>query len=162
MTYDLVSGFSTVTGHHTPLYSTPQQKRSVDYAVRYLDSIGVPLQKIVLGAAFYARSWEGVDGADNGRYQSGKFKSFISYRDFDKHLGTDKGFVFYRDAAARAPYAYSARLKEYATFDDPVSLAEKTRYAAEKGLGGIMFWQLTGDSADGALLKAIYEAAPKR
>ena len=25
MTYDLVHGFSTVSGHHTPLYSTPQQ-----------------------------------------------------------------------------------------------------------------------------------------
>jgi chitinase len=26
MTYDLINGFSTVTGHHTPLFSTPQQK----------------------------------------------------------------------------------------------------------------------------------------
>ena len=26
MSYDLVNGNSTITGHHTPLYSTPQQK----------------------------------------------------------------------------------------------------------------------------------------
>src|SRR5688572_20342804 len=54
MTYDLVHGYSTVTGHHTPLYSTPEQKQSADNVIRYLDSIGVPLSKLIIGAAFYA------------------------------------------------------------------------------------------------------------
>jgi len=36
MTYDLVSGFSTVTGHHTALYSTPSQKESTDNCVQSL------------------------------------------------------------------------------------------------------------------------------
>ena len=55
MSYDLVSGFSKFTGHHTGLYSTNEQKRSGDYGVNYLKKIGVPAQKIVLGAAFYGR-----------------------------------------------------------------------------------------------------------
>jgi len=39
MSYDLINGFSLITGHHTPLYSTPQQIESTDNAVRYLDSV---------------------------------------------------------------------------------------------------------------------------
>ena len=58
MSYDLVNGFSTSTGHHTPLYSTSQQMESTDNAIRYLTTVGVPANKIVIGSAFYARTWE--------------------------------------------------------------------------------------------------------
>ncbi len=81
MTYDLVSGGSPVTGHHTPLYSTPEQIRSVDYAVNYLDSIGVDPAKIVIGAAFYGRAWENVPDENNGLYQAASFKSALTYRE---------------------------------------------------------------------------------
>lgn len=158
MTYDLVHGFSNTTGHLTSLYSTPQQPLSVDYAVRYLDSMGVPRSKMVIGGTFYARSWEKVENINNGLYQTGKFKSFILYKDFDKHLNEANGFVFYRDSVAQAPYAYSAQLNQYATFDDERSLAEKTRYAKQKQLGGIMFWELIGDTPSGKLLDAIFRA----
>lgn len=95
MTYDLISGFDTVTGHHTPLYSTPKQLYSADNAVSYLTSIGVPPGKLVVGAAF-------------------------------------------------------------ATFDNKESLQQKTKYALEKRLNGIMFWQLTHDTYRGGLLEAIH------
>lgn len=158
MSYDLVSGFSTQTGHHTPLFSSPRQQLSADYGVRYLDSIGVPRKKIVIGAAFYARSWEQVPNTDNGLYQPGKFKSFISYRQFDTRLSPKDGFVFYRDSIAQAPYAYSVARGEFATFDDATSVALKTKYAREKGLGGIMFWQLSSDTDANGLLQAIHDA----
>ena len=46
------------------------------------------------------------------------------------------------------------------SYDDTVSVALKTRYAMEKGLGGIMFWELGNDTkANGSLLDAIYTAA---
>ncbi|MBL7826916.1 MAG: glycoside hydrolase, partial [Saprospiraceae bacterium] len=157
MSYDLVSGFSTVTGHHTPLYATAKQEASVDAGVQYLKKLGVPAHKIVIGAAFYGRVWEQVQDVNNGLYQSGKFKSFVHYSRFKERLSDKNGFVFYRDSVAHAPFAYSASLKEYATFDDPISLREKTQYARREKLGGIMFWQLTGDSS-GELLDAIYNS----
>lgn len=158
MSYDLVGGYSTVTGHHTPLYSNARQEGSADYGVRYLLKLGVPPEKIVLGAAFYARSWEKVAPDQNGLYKTGVFKSFIPHHRFDSVLTAAQGFSFYRDPISRAPYAYSSRLREFATFDDAESLAEKTRYALENNLGGIMFWQLTDDRQDGGLLQAIWEA----
>lgn len=159
MSYDLVSGYSTVTGHHTSLFSTPEQEASVDHGVRALKSAGVPANKIVIGAAFYARTWVGVENINNGLYQPGKFKSFVSYKHFNDLLTPENGFVFYRDPAAQAPYAYSIARKEFATFDDAKSIEMKTKFAKAKGLGGIMFWQLGEDSGENGLLQAIFKAA---
>ncbi|WP_276503461.1 glycoside hydrolase family 18 protein [Terrimonas pollutisoli] len=161
MSYDLVNGYSTRTGHHTPLYSTPEQVESADNAITYLTSLGVPANKIVIGAAFYARTWENVDSVNNGLYQPGKFKSFISYRQFDSRLSKDDGFVFYRDTISGAAYAYNMAKKTFATFDDPVSIEAKTKYAIDKGLKGIMFWELTLDKTRGGLLDVIDRSKKK-
>ncbi len=158
MSYDLVNGYSTVTGHHTPLFSSAAQEASVDYGVRYLKSLGVPAKKIVIGAAFYARTWIGVEPIDNGLQQRGTFKSFVPYRQFGTVLTPENDFVFYRDPAAQAPYAYSASRKEFATFDDAKSVEMKTKFAMAKGLGGIMFWELSGDLGEKGLLQSIFQA----
>lgn len=156
MSYDLVNGFSTVTGHHTPVYSTAGQKQSTDNAVRYLLEAGVPAQKIVIGAAFYSRVWEGVQDTDHGRYQSGKHVPGLRYSQLVEEYRPDNGYQVFWDEEAGAAYAYDAKSQRYATFDTPQSVALKTRYAKELGLGGIMFWELPGDSDEGALVDAIY------
>lgn len=155
MTYDLVHGYSTVTGHHTPLYSTPEQKESTDNAVQWLINHGVPRNKLVIGAAFYGRMWENVANVNNGRYQAGKFKSGTNYRDRANVMAPDKGFTYYWDDTAKAPYLYNAAEKLYFTFDDPRSIEAKTRYAIDQKLGGIMFWDLNGDQPKGGLLDVI-------
>lgn len=147
MSYDLVGGFDTVTGHHTPLYSNKSQVSSADHAIRYLESVGVPAGKIVIGAAFYARTWVNVPSADNGLYQPGKFKSFIPYHSFEEQLSKKNGFSFYYDKESQASYAYNAKRKEFATFDDERSIRLKTLYAIKKQLNGIMFWELTLDKS---------------
>ncbi|MBC7485301.1 MAG: glycoside hydrolase family 18 protein [Cytophagaceae bacterium] len=153
MSYDLTNGYSVTTGHHTPLYSTPKQLESTDHGVRYLDSIGVPLNKIVIGTAFYARIFNQVDSMNNGLYQSCKFKTSIDFKDFKDSL---QDFAYYWDSIAKAPYAYNAAKKEFATFDNKESIAAKVTYVKEKQLGGIMFWQLAGDKPHAGLLETIY------
>jgi chitinase len=155
MTYDFVNGYSTVTGHHTPLFSSLGQVESTDRAVRYLDSLGIPKRKIVIGAAFYARVWENVPDTNNGLFQQGKFKEYVVYRDFAEYFDPAEGFVSYWDSTAQAPYTYSSRKKTFATFDDVRSVALKARYAIRENLGGVMFWELTGDTPVRGLLEAI-------
>ena len=155
MSYDLVSGFSKVTGHHTPLYSNSTQKQSADNAIRYFQSINVPLKKIIIGAAFYARTWEDVKDINNGIYQQGNFKHFISFSQCDQRLSKDSGFVYYRDSIAKAPYAYNKRTNTFATFDDEESVTEKVKYVKQQKLGGIMFWELSLDKPVNGLLSAI-------
>ncbi|HTI08939.1 MAG TPA: glycosyl hydrolase family 18 protein [Puia sp.] len=155
MTYDLVSGYDTISGHHTPLYSTPQQVESTDHAVRYLDSVGVPLKKIAIGVAFYARIFEGADSINNGLYRPCKFKRGVSFKDQATVFSKDSGYVAHWDPIAKAPYMYNAREKLFVTYDDTMSIRLKTRYALDKHLGGVMFWQLPEDRYSGGLLDVI-------
>ncbi len=155
MTYDLVNANSTVTGHQTALFSGPGQPESVDNAVRLLDSLGVAPGQIIIGAAFYARVWGGVRDTNNGLFQPGRFARFIPYRELDEYFQQHAGFRKFRDTASEAPFAYSSSQGLFATYDDPVSVGMKTRYALEHGLGGIMFWELSGDSPSNGLLDAI-------
>jgi chitinase len=153
MTYDLVNGYATITGHHTPLYSTPQQVESTDHAVCYLDSIGVPLYKIAIGLAFYGRVFKDVDTINNGLYRPCHFYRGVSYRDQATWLSADSGWTYHWDPVAQAPWSYNAQKGLMASYDDTTSVRLKTLYALQKGLGGVMFWQLTEDRffSDGLL-----------
>lgn len=157
MSYDLINGYSTETGHHTALYSTPKQPESTDNAVQYLLKIGVDPKKIIIGAAFYARVWEGVPPDSNGLYQAGKFKQAIAYRDFPKLLSEQSGYRSYWDDVAKAPYSYHAAEKKFATYDNERSIELKTKYVIDKGLGGIMFWEICNDRHKGGLVDVIYD-----
>lgn len=155
MTYDLINGYSTETGHHTALYSRAEQKESTDNAVQYLVRLGIPRNKLVIGAAFYGRSWENVESTDNGLYKSGKFKSFVDYRRIVKEYTQSNGFSYYWDDQVKAPYLYNPEQKLFVTFDDKKSIAIKTQYAIDQKLDGIMFWELTCDRASDGLLDVI-------
>ena len=155
MSYDLVNGNSKLTGHHTPIYSTESQIESTDNAIQFLDSLGIPTEKIVIGAAFYARVWEGVKNTNQGLYQSGKFKQAVPYSELEGFFNQNPGFIHYWDSAAQAPYSYNPEKQFYATYDDSLSIALKTQYAIDKNLGGIMFWQLSGDKPQKSLLEVI-------
>ena len=157
MTYDLVNGYSKRTGHLTSLYSTPEQPESVDYSIRYLDSIGVPMDKVVIGITFYARTFSDVEDVNNGLYQKGKFSGYVNYKHFDEKFGASSGYLYYWDKKARAPYAYNKTTKTFATFDNLHSVYQKTKYAKDRKLAGVMFWELRGDLESGGLLDMIYE-----
>lgn len=56
MTYDLQA--EGVASHHTPLYGASESyPQSVDLAVRSYVEAGIPRSKIMIGAAFYGRSF---------------------------------------------------------------------------------------------------------
>ena len=161
MSYDLINGYSKVTGLHTPLYSNPEQSESVDNAVQYLDSIHINMHKVVIGAAFYARVWKNVPNINHGLYQPGKFKQMVNYKNFDSYFNPTKGFVFYWNKASQAPWCYSAKEHLFGTFDNIRSVQLKMNYVKKMGLGGIMFWELTCDKPKGGLLDAIYQTKIK-
>lgn len=186
MTYDLVSGVSEYTGHHTALgdvasediLGTPFQKhldslhlngrnsdpnpRSTQKIVNFLIEQSVDPKQIVIGGAFYGRVWKGVVPNNNGLYQrsGGMHIGWLAYNQIRKSYEDDTNFKRYWDANAEAPYMYNAVDSLMLSYDDTVSVAKKTKYAMDKGLGGIMFWELGNDTKeDGSLLDAIYKAA---
>jgi len=59
------------------------------------------------------------------------------------------------------PWLYNAERRIWISYDDSQSVELKARYVRERGLGGVMFWELSGD--DGTLLRAIHRGlAPDR
>jgi len=155
MTYDLVHGFSKVSGHHTPLYATPQQVESTDHAVQLLLAEGVPADQLVIGAAFYGRFFSIDEGNPVDLYMPGKFSHGFSYRNSSDSLSVSNGFQRRWDSVALAPYAIHEQRRLVATYDDRLSVALKMEYAKGHKLGGIMFWQLMDDKLRGGLLETI-------
>ena len=155
MTYDLVSGFSKVTGHHTPLKDYRPNQQSTEKCVNWLQQHGVKSEQLIIGAAFYARVWENVSPENNGLYNAGSFKQGVSYKNFETYFNDSSGFRYYWDEKAEAPYRYSESKKLFATFDDERSIKAKTKFVRRKKLGGIMFWELREDKTTAGLVDAI-------
>lgn len=157
MSYDLVNGYSIVTGHHTALYSTPQLRESADNAVQYLLRLGIPSRKIAIGAAFYARVWQNVPNINNGLYQPGIFKNTVAFKNFISSYTAANGFIYHWDDTAKAPFLYHPSRKLFVTFDNNESVRLKTEYVMQNHLNGIMFWQIAHDRNRESLLGTINE-----
>lgn len=155
MTYDLVNGYSPVTGHHTALYSTPSQVESTDHAVNFLLCQGVPASKIVIGAAFYARVWQDAGNINNGLHQPARPKATVGISIVDASCSEKQGFKHLWDDMAQAPYRYHPGKKIFVTFDDQRSVKLKTQYVVDKKLGGMMFWQIRLDRTREPLTEVI-------
>jgi len=155
MTYDLVGGYSVVTGHHTPLSGTRPGQETTERCVNWLLDKKTPASKLIIGAAFYARIWQNVADTNHGLYQGGRFLQGVSYKNFETYFVDSSGFKYYWDKKSKAPYQYSQSKNLFATFDDPRSIYEKTKFVRRKKLGGVMFWELSDDKGATGLVDAI-------
>ncbi len=152
------------TGHQGNLYADAKDpydtKFSVDRTVQtYLDA-GVDPRKIVLGLAFYGRGWQQVaDGGAHGVWQSaggaapGQFPEEAGTRGYDNLLASVPNLTVYHDEASVATYGYTGAGGQWWTFDDAWSIGKKTAWLRGKGLGGVMIWEMSGDS--GTLMTAV-------
>lgn len=162
MSYDLVNGYSKVTGHHTPLYSTNPKEESTDRAVIFLLKQGVPAEKLIIGGAFYTRTWKNVENINNGLYQAGEHIPGVDFKNFTTTYTEANGWKYFWDDKAKAPYWYNEKEKTFATGDDLTSIKAKTEYVKAKNLGGIMFWELSLDAPRNGMVNAIYEVKNKK
>lgn len=158
MTYDMSdASYGDPASHHAALFTNPAspQKASADATVQAFLKAGVPAARIVLGVPFYGHAWGEVSAQNHGLFQHGRSNS-LNYATYATIAGTlpAQGFVRYWDPVAKAPYLYNAEKKIFVSYDDPESLSVKCDYVLSHKLGGMMFWQYSGDD-QGALLKTI-------
>jgi chitinase len=177
MSYDLAGGSDPFTSHHTNLgwirmeniEGTPAALKmieegdstkpfSTEKIVSFLIDKGVNPGQIVIGSNFSGRAWQGVPPENNGLYQlnRGRWRGRAGYARIREEMEDKNGFIRYWDSIAKAPYLYSAKDSVFITYDDTMSVRLKTKYAAENGLGGIMFWQLGADAPVDGLVDAIH------
>lgn len=158
MCYDYYEpGTDALTGNHAPLFADPADPKKASSAdsVEAFEKAGVPAAKILLGLPFYGHVWGQVADRNHGLFQAGKpvpnvHASYAAIAD----TMLNRGFVRYWDEKAAAPYLYSAEKQMFVSYEDPESIAAKGSYVREHHLGGIMFWENSGDPS-GVLLHAI-------
>ncbi len=158
MTYDM-RGWAQPAGHHTNLYEPEGAPVpfSADTGVKLMLGIGVPAQKIVLGAAFYSRRWDGIQNQENHGMHSeaetiGDFGP--DYTEIRLIYEKSKHFQKFFDQTAKAPWLFDGY--SFISYDDPMSVSFKCRYVKEHSLGGMMYWEHSCDKT-GTLFDAIYE-----
>ena len=159
MTYDFHHGASSQTGHHSNLYLSGFDARDGDATVKsvrlHLEA-GVRPEKLNVGVPFYGRRWKGVEPVNNGLYrEAATTGAGIPYEEVLDALA-DRSFVRMYDSSAASPWLWNVSDSVFISYDDEVSLAEKTEYVKSQRLGGVMFWEYTED-VDGMLLNALVE-----
>ncbi len=156
MTYDFFGAFNPTgpTAPHSPLTTydgIPQQGFDSQSAIEKLVAQGVPAEKLLLGIGFYGRGWNGVTQSEPGGTATGAAPGTY-----------EAGIEDYKVLAGRCPAngtvagtAYAHCGNEWWSYDTPETIAGKMDWATNAGLGGAFFWELSGDTADGELVRAI-------
>lgn len=160
MTYDMHGGWESTTNFHSPLFNAPSNpakslRFSSDEAIGKWLAGGTPAQKLVLGVPFYGRGWTGVGGANQGLYQpaSGAAPAMYEAGIEDYKVLKAKGHPGFYHPDTKSFWTFNGT--EFWSYDTPQSLATKMAYVKSKGLGGAMFWELSGDTANGELVNAV-------
>ena len=158
MSYDFKEGGDSLSGHHTNLLGSPDDRshQSTDRAIRDFEAAGVPASKLVIGIAFYGHGWRMKTDDNHGLYRpsAGPFRVHGGYDYIKDSLVGQNGYRRYWDRKAKAPYLYQAEGKIFISYDDERSVKEKCKYTKKEQLGGVMFWEYFGDRK-GYLLEEI-------
>ena len=162
MTYDLRGPWGDpLTGFNAPLYADPQEpvaepvrsQWNAAATVANYRNLGVPPAKLHLGMAFYGRGFGNVQSTTNGLYAAyngpswpGTWENGVyDYTDLAAHYENAAGWQKHWHPTTRVPWLWNATSRTFIGYDDPRSIAEKAAFVQQHGLGGAMFWELSGD-----------------
>jgi len=162
MAYDLHGQWEKTTNFNAALYSRPGVTISVDSGVKTYLVGKVPADKLVIGIPLYGRGYASVssgtknDGLDQpfmgmpkGSWEDGVF----DYKDL---RSTHVSKMTRRwDDVAKVPWLFDATSKVFISYEDKESVALKGQYIYDHGLGGGMFWELSGEDTRGEMLETL-------
>ncbi|CAL9621934.1 glycoside hydrolase family 18 protein [Streptomyces cellulosae] len=156
MTYDFFGAWDTAgpTAPHSPLTSydgSPKAGYDSAATIAKLKGLGIPADKLLLGIGFYGRGWTGVTQAEPGGTATGPAPGTYE-------AGIDDYKVLKDKCPATGTVGGTAYAKcgdQWWSYDTPGTVASKTEWKNQQGLGGTFFWELSGDTANGELIKAI-------
>jgi chitinase len=155
MNYDYVGPWSSTTGFLAPLFSPdPYDPHSIEHSIASYEAAGVPPEKLLMGLPFYGYSWTDVEIAHDGLFQTGR--AITEDRPYNHIQSVASSFSAHREDSSQAPWLFDGQT--FWTYEDPISIRFKASYASHQHLGGVMIWELSGDTADAELLKVAYSS----
>ncbi|MCP2170140.1 glycosyl hydrolase family 18 protein [Goodfellowiella coeruleoviolacea] len=156
MTYDFFGAWDTTgpTAPHSPLRAydgIPNPSFNTDSAITKLKGKGVPPGKLLLGIGFYGRGWTGVTQLAPGGRATGPARG--TYEQGIEDYKVLKNTC--RATNTIAGTAYGLCGSDWWSYDTPDTIRGKRTYAGSQSLGGMFFWELSGDTSDGELISAM-------
>ncbi|KAF8316363.1 glycoside hydrolase [Clavulina sp. PMI_390] len=144
MAYDYAGSWDSVAGHQANVFNGPS---STAAAVQYYTGAGIAPPKLVIGIPLYGRSFLNTNGP--GHPFSGIGQGSWEAGSYDYRALPLPGSSVYQDHQSIASWSYNPQTREMISFDDePTSLA-KASWILDLGLGGAMYWELSGDKETG-------------
>ena len=158
MTYDYAGPWQNTTGFVAPLYESPLDPIPNDYTIdstlQGYFAANVPPSKIVMGVPFYCYGWKNLPDQEQGQFQTGV--PVDQGGDAYSYIVTlMPQYQQYRDSYTDTPWLFNG--SEFWTYDDPISLHKKMKFALNYKLHGAMIWDLSDDMPDGQLIQAVYD-----
>ena len=163
MTYDSNTD-SSIAGHHTHLYESKvpgcPRIQSADHNIRIMVEAGVPIEKILIGVAFFSHRWDQVPDVNHGLYQPTPFKNMYgpSYTEISLKYEDKMDYIKYWDEDAQAPFLFNGTT--FISYDDPRSVQLKCQYALDHNMGGAFYW-VHHDDAGSVLFDTIHDCLNK-
>ncbi|GAA5785692.1 hypothetical protein GCM10007860_30190 [Chitiniphilus shinanonensis] len=160
MTYDFNGPWSNKSGHLATLYGSSAEVTTSGAIKEFIEG-GVPPQKLVVGVPFYGYGWVLSKTDNNGMGQPIKGKAKGTYDEGAAGYTDIKampGKVF-RDDKSRAVWKLDGDVMW--VYDDVQAIKDKVEFVKKNNLGGIMAWDLVGDS-QGELVDTVYQGLTKK
>ncbi|PGH18912.1 hypothetical protein AJ80_04331 [Polytolypa hystricis UAMH7299] len=153
MGYDYAGSWSTVSSHQANLDKSKSKPdatpfntiEALDY---YIKTGGVPAEKMVLGMPLYGRTFANTDGlgaAYEGNGGAGSWEQGIwDYKALPRD-GAKEELDSFSNGGCGASWSYDSGTRTLVTYDTVPMVEEKVKFIKDRGLGGGMWWEASGD-----------------
>ena len=154
MTYDMAGSWENHTGHHTALHGEVSAEAAVDYLLKQ----GVPAEKIAIGSPLYSPGWRMKEPVSETVGAAAEAIDDMTWHELPAleqaavpegtpgwHTGYDRekeAAWLWNDDPSSSDYL------KFITYESASSLKAKLAYINEQGLGGLIVWEVHGDSID--------------
>ncbi len=138
MTYDFSGPWGQAAGHNAPLSFC---ESSIAF---WNGKQGWPKSRLNLGIPIYGRGFRAgtLGGKTTGNYA----RSYVDLKEVEKL--TQAGWTPKTDPKDQVPYLVHPEGSELISYEDAVSARIKGEWAKKQGLGGVFFWELSGDRTE--------------
>jgi len=145
MAYDYAGSWDSNAGHQANVFGGEANTASaVEY---YHRKGGIPLSRLIIGIPLYGRSFLNTDGP--GHPFTGVGQGSWEAGTYDYRALPLPGASVFRDHSRVASWSYDPQKKEMISFDDEATALAKATWILDLGLGGAMYWELSGDKGTG-------------
>ena len=151
MAYDYAGSWDSHAGHQANLFSSRHNPQSTPFstsaAVEHHIHHGLHPSKLVLGMPLYGRAFQATDGP--GSPYTGVGEGSWEQGVWDYKALPKQGHEEHHDPEIGASWSYSPSSRVMISYDTPAAVAQKAQFVRERGLGGGMWWESSGDKAPG-------------